>query len=253
MRLGRFSLVLACLMAIDLLSPAVVLAADGNQVINDVSWPNCNTVQTKLTDFGIVGVSGGLDFHNNPCLAKETSWFNRYGLYINTGYPGNLAAERHLNSPLHCNAANGSCLSQLVNSKSWWLDVETDNSWTANYLTNRENLEGALAALAQKTFLSQVGIYSSPAQWSDLTNNWNNLLPEWVGTGSASPIQAQNYCKGTSFTGGQIWLAQYTTKLDNNFICSSNFQKDLNNTNADYAQEPTNLSLLPISHKTYTL
>jgi hypothetical protein len=231
-------------MAIDLLSPAVVLAADGNQVINDVSWPNCNTVQTKLTDFGIVGVSGGLDFHNNPCLAKETSWFNRYGLYINTGYPGNLAAERHLNSPLHCNAANGSCLSynygfnatvfainyansQLVNSKSWWLDVETDNSWTANYLTNRENLEGALAALAQKTFLSQVGIYSSPAQWSDLTNNWNNLLPEWVATGSASPIQAQNYCKGTSFTGGQIWLSQYTTKLDNNLICSPAFPNSL--------------------------
>jgi hypothetical protein len=232
-------------MAINLFSPALVLAAAENQIINDVSWPNCNTAQTMLSDFGIVGVSGGLDFHNNPCLAKETSWFSRYGLYINTGFPGNSAADKYLNAPLRCSAANSQCLSfnygfnatlyainyadsQLVNSKSWWLDVETDNSWTTSYVINTENLKGALAALAQHTFLTQVGVYSSPAQWSVLTNDWKNLLPEWGATGSASLIQAQNFCNSPSFTGGQIWLAQYTTKLDNNFICSSAFLNDIN-------------------------
>jgi hypothetical protein len=215
-----------------------------NGVVNDVSWPNCNASHTSLTYFGIVGVNGGLDFRLNPCLAKETAWFGRYGLYINTGYPGDSYGRKYMNSPMRCGYSDSQCLSynygfnaalnainyansQLVSSTSWWLDVETDNSWTNDYLINRANLEGALSAVKQRTFLSTVGFYSSRYQWDSLTNNWNNLYPEWVATGGTSEEGAEGYCLGQSFTGGRIWLSQYTTVFDDNVICSGDFSASL--------------------------
>lgn len=228
------------------LLPVSAAAVGYGSPVNDVSWPNCLTNLKQLSNTGIVGVSGGLDFRNNPCLAKEASWFSRYGLYINTGYPGAVAARKFINSPLKCSPADNLCLaynygynaalfavnyanSQLVHSPSWWLDVETDNSWDANYLINREDIQGAQVALDQEIFLSTVGIYSSPYQWQVLTNNWLNGLPVWLATGSSSPLIARSYCANSSFSGGQIWLSQYTTYLDDNVLCNNSFGSLLNN------------------------
>jgi len=37
----------------------------------DVSWPNCRASAAGDNAFGIVGVTGGLDFKPNPCMYLE--------------------------------------------------------------------------------------------------------------------------------------------------------------------------------------
>ena len=80
-------------------------------IFTDVSWPNCNkTVALNNTEWGIVGVNGGLDFHQNPCLATETNWFSHYGLYINTGYPGIAVAREYSTGPDLCATDDQLCI-----------------------------------------------------------------------------------------------------------------------------------------------
>ena len=216
-----------------------------SSTIVDVSWPNCKV--TPATDFheGIIGVTGGLDFRSNPCLAAETTWFEHYALYMNTGYPGPAYGRKYMSSPRLCRLSNRQCLAYNYGyaaaeyglhaaarngaySDMWWLDVETDNSWTSNTAVNRAALSGAIAAIEHNTFLAQVGIYSTPAQWRAITGGWHNGLPAWLGTGLLSAAAAARQCHTVAFSGGSIWLSQYTLKLDANVACSPAFTQRLN-------------------------
>jgi hypothetical protein len=204
--------------------------------IVDVSWPNCALKGTNSFSSGIVGATGGLDFKPNPCAGQEAGWFSRYSLYMNTGYPGRAYGLKYLSTPLTCRPSNNDCLAynygynaakyavsyadyQAAHSNVWWLDVETDNSWTLSPLVNRNVLAGAIAAVKQIPFVSSIGIYSTPNQWRAITGSWHNLLPEWIGTGSSSRNTALQACSSKSFTGGPIWLSQYTIKLDTDLAC----------------------------------
>ena len=209
-----------------------------SQTIVDVSWPNCKLTPDKLYDTGIIGVNGGLDFRPNPCLAKQTSWFVHYALYINTGYPGSTGPRKFASSPKHCTNPDKLCLAynygfnatqyairyadlQNAHAGQWWLDVETDNSWTDNFLVNRASLRGALAAIKRSAlFPPTVGIYSTTGQWNAITGQWHNGLPAWLATGSLSKSVAAEACRSRAFTGGQIQLTQYTAGLDQNIACS---------------------------------
>lgn len=209
--------------------------------IVDVSWPNCKTAPANTFGAGIIGVNGGLDFHPNPCLSQETSWFVRYALYINTGYPGSNSVRKFPSSPKSCAKPDKQCLAynygynatlyaikyanlQNAHASQWWLDVETENSWTANALVNRASLQGAIAAIKQNVVLPMptVGVYSSTDQWNIITGKWHNNLPAWLATGSTSKTAATKACHGRGFIGGRIQLTQYTptNKLDQNLVCS---------------------------------
>jgi len=79
MKLRVCLVIIIGLLSINLICPGAALAKTlDNQIVNDVSWPNCRAKQTNLSVFGVIGVSGGLDFRDNPCLAKEATWFNHY-------------------------------------------------------------------------------------------------------------------------------------------------------------------------------
>lgn len=227
-----------------LLGLAITSKKKISSTIVDVSWPNCKA--SPSTDFqeGIIGVTGGLDFRPNPCLAAETTWFERYALYMNTGYPGVSYGKKYLSSPRHCIISNKQCLGynygfaaakyglrQAARSGAysdlWWLDVETDNSWTNSRSVNRAVLQGAIAAIEQNSFLAEVGVYSTPNQWKIITGEWHNSLPVWLGTGLLNENGAARQCHTTSFTGGAIWLSQYTTNLDDNVACLPAFTQRL--------------------------
>ncbi|MGD0284063.1 MAG: hypothetical protein ABSB12_00500 [Candidatus Saccharimonadales bacterium] len=209
------------------------------KIFTDVSWPNCDkTVDSNYAEYGIVGVSGGLDYHLNPCLTTETNWFTHYGLYVNTGYPGLAETKKLSLGPNACTNDDYLCFAynygfqataydihyadQLgLASPLWMLDVETDNSWTNNPLLNQASLQGAIDAIKQLIFSPKIGIYSTPSQWAIITDNWRPTIPAWLGTGDTTLTAAINACHTPSFTAGEIWFTQYTPYLDEDYTCQT--------------------------------
>jgi hypothetical protein len=104
---------------------------------------------------------------------------------------------------------------------TWWLDVETGNSWetlesaygqTATAQANDQAaLHGAVDALAASG-VTTVGIYSTSYQWTQITGGTGTdfaAQPAWI-AGARSQATATSNCASTSFTGGRVTLAQYT-------------------------------------------
>lgn len=205
---------------------------------HDVSWPttNCMAKVPDGTAFGIVGVTGGLDFTKNNCLVFEAGEFSSPSLYMNTGFPGITQAAIYTHAPLKCTNTNGVCVaynygyqaamyaliyadSQLVHSTVWWLDVETENSWSADYQENQATIQGMVTAIRQHVFLATIGVYSTPLQWAEITGGWKDDLPNWVGTGSTVRSDALAACSEDDFTGGGTELTQYILQLDTDYVC----------------------------------
>jgi hypothetical protein len=120
---------------------------------------------------------------------------------------------------------------------TWWLDVETMNSWQGEtdtvdsaarnqkYARNAASLEGMAAFY--KYLGAKVGIYSTSYQWgkivgtqvqsgSNLNNNAN-----WL-AGAVSLTDAKSRCTNSHAltTGGKVTLVQYISKnLDYDYSC----------------------------------
>ncbi|HSX46242.1 MAG TPA: hypothetical protein VLG27_04565 [Candidatus Saccharimonadia bacterium] len=204
----------------------------------DVSWPNCSTSIPKAAVFGIVGVNNGKGFSANPCLKKEASHFLNLSLYANTGYPDSSFGLQYQNSPQTCASNDLPCLAYnygynaglyayntaasngLGSVKTWWLDVETMNTWTPDALQNQSSLKGESDALLAKG-AATIGVYSTTAQWQTITGGWQNGWPSWGATTWTTAKQAAGYCNGHQFTGGPSYLMQFLPKhsLDQDYAC----------------------------------
>jgi hypothetical protein len=217
-----------------------IAAAQGQYVAGsvgvDISWPNCST-RISNVDFGIVGVNNGTVYSTNPCLAQEAAHFSNLSLYVNTGW-NNKSTFINPTSPKLCAANDQNCLaynygynagiqafnaasSAGVHSPTWWLDVETINTWNSDTTQNRNSLQGQYDALIANG-ITTVGVYSTTAQWQTLTNSWKNNWPSWGATTWNTAAQAKTYCTGHEFTGGPSWLMQYIpkkSKIDYNVAC----------------------------------
>ncbi len=219
----------------------------------DVSYPQCSGSYPPNPLFGIVGVNGGLANDANACIGSEVSWARdspgqkrpqqpRLSLYMDTGNPGG----HHVSDwPSGGTApAYGACNGQLTNACSyiygqqraahsydlvaavdaraartapWWLDVELMASWAGTYQLNIAALQGFIAGLHNAGVTATVGIYSTSAQWKDITGltaettptAFNEQLPGWVAGTDATLAQAQQNCTSGGFTGMAPTLAQY--------------------------------------------
>jgi hypothetical protein len=201
----------------------------------DVSYPNCLASLPKVS-FGIVGVNGGKPFSENPCLKQQASRFNNLSFYINSAYPGQPFGMRYQFSPNFCGELDLNCLaynygynaakqsyehvsSLGLSSSTWWIDVETMNSWIDDTNQNRQSIQGMIEYLSQQG-ISTIGIYSTTFQWNLITGSWQNGMPSWGATTWRTAKQAATYCKGHEFTGGPSFLMQYLSKsLDYNVAC----------------------------------
>jgi hypothetical protein len=219
----------------------------------DVSYPQCSGSYPSNPLFGIIGVNGGLANTANPCLGGELHWARdtpgqkrpkqpAVSLYIDTGNPG---AHHVADWPRGGTApAYGSCNSLLTNACSylygqqraahsyrlvaaldpvaaktapWWLDVELASSWAGTYQLNIAALQGFIAGLHNAGATGPIGIYSTGAQWHDITGltapttqaAFNGQLPDWVAGTRATLTQARENCKSGGFTGLAPTLAQY--------------------------------------------
>lgn len=223
---------------ISLIAISGVASAQGQYVSGsvgvDVSYPNCRA-RISGAAFGIVGVNGGKSFSPNPCLKDEASKFKNLSLYINTGYPGQSYGIKYQSYPNSCSEVDLNCLAYNygynaaeyaynyslesgVQSSTWWLDVETMNSWTADFNQNKQSLIGQEYYLRSHG-VTTVGIYSTTYQWGQITGGWQNNLPSWGATTWRTASQAATFCKGHEFTGGPSYLMQFLGKLDQNVAC----------------------------------
>jgi hypothetical protein len=200
----------------------------------DVSWPNCSAKPPAHPAFGIVGVSDGTGYSQNPCLAKQAAWFPNLSLYVNTGWY-NQSSHINPSSPKVCASGDNNCLaynygynaglyalsyanSQNVHASIWWLDVETGNTWNTDTTQNRNSLQGEYDALVANG-VTTVGVYSTTYQWDTVTGTWLNNWPGWGATTVRTASQAAKFCNGHQFTGGLTYLIQFTGSLDQDYAC----------------------------------
>ena len=201
---------------------------------SDISWPNCNTKIATGAKFGIVGVTDGLGYSTNPCLSKEVTKYTNLSLYVNTGWD---SSSSHVNatSPRVCVAGDNNCLaynygynaglyaydaasSAGIYTSTWWLDVETANTWSNNVVQNQNSIQGEHDALATNG-ATTVGVYSTTAQWGSITGSWLNNWPSWGASTWKTANQAKTYCVGHQFTGGKTWLIQFKGQIDQDYAC----------------------------------
>jgi hypothetical protein len=213
----------------------------------DVSYPQCGGALPSGAQFGIVGVDGGRVRSANPCLATEDAWARAASAapayYLNTGNPGprvsnfwpsgqaspracattypandsaDCAYDYGWNNAQDSWARAASAGVPTPELRTWWLDVETGNSWeTLQYGQAATYQANDLATLqGQRDFLRSqgvqtVGVYSTAYQWGQVVGSSAfDAAPAWyAGTGSLST--AQSHCGAAAFTGGVVTLVQF--------------------------------------------
>jgi hypothetical protein len=231
----------------------------------DVSYPQCAGSYPSNPLFGIVGVNGGLANNANRCLGGELRWARNapgqkhpkqppLSLYIDTGNPGGHHVADWPSGG--STPAYGSCNGLLTNACSylygeqrathsyhlvavldpvaatiapWWLDVELMASWAGTYQLNTAALQGFIAGLRNSGATGPIGIYSTSAQWKDITGltaqttptAFSGQLPDWVAGTKATLTQARHSCTNGGFTGVAATLAQYRIgPLDADLRCT---------------------------------
>jgi hypothetical protein len=219
----------------------------------DASYPQCSASYPPNPLFGIVGVNGGLANNANPCLGGELRWARAapgqkrpaqppLSLYVDAANPG----AHHVadwpgggSTPTYatCNGKLTNACSYVYGEQRasysyrlvaaldpaaartapWWLDVELTASWAGTYQLNVAALQGFVAGLRHAGATGAVGIYSTGAQWHDVTGltaqttakAFGGRLPDWVAGTTATLAQARQNCVSGGFTGAAPTLAQY--------------------------------------------
>ena len=89
--------------------------------------------------------------------------------------------------------------------------METSNSWQTSTANNVAMLQGEVDYL-KAAGVTQLGFYSTTAQWGTITGGTKvfSPMPVW-GAGASSESGALSLCASTttSFTGGKLVLVQY--------------------------------------------
>jgi hypothetical protein len=218
----------------------------------DVSWPNCSATLPTSTQFAIVGVTGGRAFTSNACFAAEWTWATSnagvQSLYMNLNAPVGSTSSYATLGPKVCKHNDKICLSydygwQAAKSAfeqaqaagasagTWWLDVETSNSWTSSTAANAQVIQGAVDYLGAGTTAVSgqglaVGVYSTNAMYARIAGSYHPAngqatVPTWYATVATSSAGAASYCTSKyAFTGGPVWLVQYASGgLDADYAC----------------------------------
>jgi hypothetical protein len=125
-------------------------------------------------------------------------------------------------------AARTAGIDPLPSRYTWWLDVETENTWQTGswdaLARNRATIEGMTDYLLSQG--GRVGFYSTGYQWGTIVGSVPSTSTlvgrdSWL-AGATSLSQAKSSCARTPLVpGGRVTLAQYAPDaLDRNLSCS---------------------------------
>lgn len=222
----------------------------------DVSWPQCDDRLPDSFGFAVVGVNRGRTYSQNDCLVAQLDWAGRgTDVYLNTANPGPdhsrfwpagqdepVACDPRADDSHACaylygwNAAAdgyarvlaayvtldwaGPGADRIPGGATWWLDVETANSWRGDRSLNVATLRGAVDFL-ESMEVTEVGFYSTPLLWWRITWGTDEFedYPAWH-AGARDRADATDRCDREAFTGGELRMVQWVENgLDRNIRC----------------------------------
>lgn len=223
---------------------------------NDVSWPQCSVedggydlpMPPTTAQFVVIGLTKGLPFTENPCLADQVAWASTHAVkaqgYTMAAYPTTAQlstygaagpwSTRTLAGRLsNVGYAEGSFALASLSRIGFapgvvWIDVEprTAQPWptatAAQQRANRYVVEGLMRRLrdAGKAY----GLYSYLSGWQTITGSWRLPgVPVWATAGRLDyPTEALDRCTQPSFSGGRVYLSQwYDDVRDYDLTCGS--------------------------------
>ncbi|PYI64728.1 hypothetical protein CVV68_21150 [Arthrobacter livingstonensis] len=220
---------------------------------NDISWPQCSNaaggyglpLPPDSAGFTVIGLTNGLPFTLNPCLAPQLTWASNANVpthaYAMAAYPTAAQLRSHgAGGPWSPATRDG----QLSNAgfaeataavaamaKSGilpgvvWIDVEPHKPqpWPTSTAARQRENRLVLAGLMQGLHDAGLayGLYSFASAWADITGGWQLPgIPVWATAGKDSPAQARAKCTKPGFSGGHVYLAQwYNDVRDYDITC----------------------------------
>lgn len=220
-----------------------VNTANPGQVLEQyqvTTWPTNNVDPMKKSTLGdyqgysnpygacekVEGATGYAQYNNDMACSWQYGWNRAVDTYNHMFVPQATKAK----------------VSSVAKDYTWWLDVETMNSWQSGsdeaLQRNVASLEG-MTEYYRSLGVDRLGIYSTFYQWGVITGGQagsvdanqhaigSNLLGKdsWL-AGAGSESTAREWCAryagaGKGFTGGHVTLIQFVTKnLDHNVSCA---------------------------------
>lgn len=207
----------------------------------DISYPQgSNSASYPATpfNFGVVGVTSGRAFNDNPYLAQQFVWAQQGNatapsLYMNLNAPVGSTVKGNTSTPQNCKKGDKVCqaynygynaaahsysytTSQHASSTMWWLDIETGNSWSSTQAINTATINGAIAYLSGQGIT--VGVYSNASMWNTIVGTtFTQAVPNWLAGNNSIP---SNLCNNPFSTNGTVYLVQYSSgSFDGDYAC----------------------------------
>jgi hypothetical protein len=221
---------------------------------NDVSWPQCPKEVGGLglpmppedAELLVVGLTRGLPFTENPCLADQVAWATRHDTptqaYTIAAFPtagqlsaygtrGPWSATTRAGQLSNVGYAEARFGLQSLQAAGFappvvWVDVEPrpaqpwPSSTAPQQRENRYVVEGLLRGLRDAGVA--YGLYSYAAGWEAITGSWwLPGVPVWATAGRLDyPDEALDRCTQPSFSGGRVLLSQwYDDVADHDRTC----------------------------------
>lgn len=229
---------------------SVLPAARSTAYGADISWPNCPQglgiasrrtlgmpMPTSAARFVVLGLTNGPAFTPNPCLASQVAWVKARhlwaGAYAVVSYPTAAQVTRHggRGTPAQRLYRTGFAEASYtvgvmrragLRAPMVWVDVEPVKGvpWSKKTAANNALLDGVLAGY--KAAGVRTGWYSYAYGWKQITGGRRSSLATWVPSGKDTRASALARCGQRSFSGGPVWLAQWTAAgRDHNVTCAN--------------------------------
>jgi hypothetical protein len=209
----------------------------------DISWPQCPSAQGGFglplppasTQFVVVGLTKGLAFTENPCLADQVDWVKDSArpaqAYTMATFPtsaqltayraaGPWSTSTRAGQLSNVGYAEGSFALASLKKVGFtppvvWIDVEPrpaqpwPTSTAAQQRENRYVVEGLMRRLRDAGI--SYGVYSYASGWASITGSWwLPGVPVWATAGRLdTPDEALRLCTSPSFSGGRVYLSQW--------------------------------------------